>query len=395
MIPNFSELQELRRLHSESSSSSSSTYAPKRPFVKKDWKNKGAIMTAILPDEIPIPPSPNLISDFLTFSSQAESQRRTNVEGLLDTGCLVGDKYNIKPILQSTAKLSVCSGHDNTCYDMSKSVIVSVNFFNERVNKNNFEIKAIILDSSPLDLITGRSTIKKYGLVRQILKQFEDMRKVLITEGKTSEHVNKRCGCQPKEDLLPSRSISKGQPLTSPLKEPTAAQTSRILASLVLESEQLSRASLYDDDEIDHDKTDPYKPWPTTSSDTDILSLIYLSGDEDLQSRLRTLCAEFADIFSNELPKDPADIPPFNLIVDDTKWKVGKNRTSPRSQSQHTALFKTIQTLISQGIVEKSQSPLYSQILMVPKPDGTFRMCVDYRALNHCTADASWPIPNS
>ena len=53
-----------------------------------------------------------------------------------------------------------------------------------------------------------------------------------------------------------------------------------------------------------------------------------------------------------------------------------------------------IQTLISQGIVEKSQLPHYSQILMVPTPDGTFRMCVDYRALNDCTADASWPIPN-
>ena len=31
---------------------------------------------------------------------------------------------------------------------------------------------------------------------------------------------------------------------------------------------------------------------------------------------------------------------------------------------------------------------------MVPKPDGTFRMCVDYRALNDCTTDASWPISN-
>ena len=114
------------------------------------------------------------------------------------------------------------------------TVIVSVNFFNEQVNKiNNFEIKAIILDSSPLDLIIGRSTIKKYGLVRQIPSQFEDISTVLITEDKTSEHVNKRCGCQPKEDLLPSRSIPKGQPLTSPLK---SRHTSRILASLVLES---------------------------------------------------------------------------------------------------------------------------------------------------------------
>ena len=111
---------------------------------------------------------------------------------------------------------------------------------------------------------------------------------------------------------------------------------------------------------------------------------------------ITTLCTEFSDIFSNDLPKEPANISPFNLIVDDTKWKVGKFRAPPRFQSsvKQTALFKIIQTLISQGIVEKSQSPHYSQILMVPKPDGTFRMCVDYRALNDCTADASWPIPN-
>ena len=110
------------------------------------------VQLSIFPDELPIPPSPNLISVFLTFPSQAESQERINVEGLLDTGCLAGDfvarriveRYNIQPILQSTSKLSVCSGLDNTCYDMSKSVIVSVIFFNERVNNvNNFEIKAI------------------------------------------------------------------------------------------------------------------------------------------------------------------------------------------------------------------------------------------------------------
>ena len=94
--------------------------------------NKGTIMTTILPDEFPISTSPNLISVFLTFPSQAEIQGRINVEGLLDTGDFVArrivERYNIQPILQSTAKLSVCSGLDNTCYDISKSVIVSVNF---------------------------------------------------------------------------------------------------------------------------------------------------------------------------------------------------------------------------------------------------------------------------
>ena len=111
-----------------------------------------------------------------------------------------------------------------------------------------------------------------------------------------------------------------------------------------------------------------------------------LSPPQDDQTR-----TEFSDVFSNDLPKEPANIPPFNLILDNLKWRVGKNRAPPRTQSavKQTELFKTLQTLISQGILEKSQSPQCSQILMVPKPDGTFRLCVDYRALNGRIADAS------
>ena len=176
-----------------------------------------------------------------------------------------------------------------------------------------------------------------------------------------------------------SGSDPKGPPLVSQLENPTVTQTSRILASLVRESEQLSRAPLYDDDDICHDKIDTFKPWSSPSSNTDILFLIHFSGDEDLdyvhsvQSLLIYLVMSFL-----------RNLLIINLIVDDTKWKVGTNRAPPRTESsvKQTALFNTIQTLISQGFVEKSQSPHYSQILMVPKPDGTFRMCVDYRALN-------------
>ena len=218
-------------------------------------------------------------------------------------------------------------------------------------------------ESLAADLIIGRATIKKLSLVLEIPSQFHNMGKVLITEGITSEHATKCSGCQPKEDLLPSKSIPKGPPLVSQLKNPTVTQTSRILASLVRESEQLSRAPLYDDDNIDHYKTDTFKPWSSPSSNNDILSLIHFSGDMDLQSRLRTLCTDFSDIFSNDLPKEPANIPPFNLIVDNLKLKVGKNRAPLRTQSavKQTELFNTIQALISQGTAEKYQSPHYNQ----------------------------------
>ena len=64
------------------------------------------------------------------------------MDALLDTGCLAGDfvarrivdRFNIKPVIHSAAILSVCSGLDNTCNDISKSVIISLNYFNGRLN---------------------------------------------------------------------------------------------------------------------------------------------------------------------------------------------------------------------------------------------------------------------
>ena len=126
------------------------------------------------------------------------------------------------------------------------------------------------------------------------------------------------------------------------------------------------------------------------------MSLIHISGDKDLQHRLRTSCNEFKDIFSNELPAAPAKIPEFQLTVKDHEWRIARNRTPPRAQNRkkQAALFATIETLLRQGIIRKSTSPHYSEVLLAPKPDNTFCMCVDYRALNDCTPDASWPIPN-
>ena len=53
------------------------------------------------------------------------------MDALLDTGCLAGDfvarrivdRFNIMPVSNSAAKLSVCSGLDNTCSDISESVM--------------------------------------------------------------------------------------------------------------------------------------------------------------------------------------------------------------------------------------------------------------------------------
>ena len=172
------------------------------------------------------------------------------MDALLDTGCLAGDfvarrivdRFNIKPVINSAAKLSVCSGLDNTCYDISKSVIISVNYSNERLNNiNSFKINAIILNTPSLDLIIGRATIKKLSLELQVPSKFHNIGTVLITEGKTSEHATKCTGCQPKEELQTSGSVSKGSPLISQLENSTVSQTSELSrVCSILESTSLS-----------------------------------------------------------------------------------------------------------------------------------------------------------
>uniref|UniRef100_A0A1Y1KQJ6 Reverse transcriptase domain-containing protein n=1 Tax=Photinus pyralis TaxID=7054 RepID=A0A1Y1KQJ6_PHOPY len=52
-----------------------------------------------------------------------------------------------------------------------------------------------------------------------------------------------------------------------------------------------------------------------------------------------------------------------------------------------------VQDLIANGIVQESQSPYASPILLVKKKTGEYRMCVDYRALNLKTIRDKYPLP--
>lgn len=121
---------------------------------------------------------------------------------------------------------------------------------------------------------------------------------------------------------------------------------------------------------------------------------MHISGDDDLQSQIRALVEEFRDILTNELPSTPASIPPFELVVDDSQWEHNRNRAPPRPQTtaNNAEIVRQIAILEKQGIIEKSNALYWSQILMVPKPDGSQRLCIDYRPLNKCSPNASWPL---
>ena len=114
--------------------------------------------------------------------------------------------------------------------------------------------------------------------------------------------------------------------------------------------------------------------------------------EETKDPKLQSLIDKYADLFDT-----PTELPPQR--EQDHKIELMPN-TPPVSvrpyrypHFQKVEIEKIVQELLDSGAIRPSVSPYSSPILLVKKKDGTWRMCVDYRALNAMTVKDKYPIP--
>ena len=58
-----------------------------------------------------------------------------------------------------------------------------------------------------------------------------------------------------------------------------------------------------------------------------------------------------------------------------------------------TEIEMLVQDLLKQGVIRPSTSSFSSLVLHVWKKDGSWRLCIEFRALNHITIKDKFPIP--
>ena len=62
-------------------------------------------------------------------------------------------------------------------------------------------------------------------------------------------------------------------------------------------------------------------------------------------------------------------------------------------ETHHRIVQEEVQSMLEKGVIEKSSSPWNAPVILVKKPDGSWRFCVDYRKLNNATKKDCYPIP--
>jgi hypothetical protein len=136
----------------------------------------------------------------------------------------------------------------------------------------------------------------------------------------------------------------------------------------------------------------PVHEGSTSAAELDLSAANIGAGPVDRQA-FQQLLLKYADRFQAIPPGAVANVGYVHTIPLQDGAQPINQRPYRTPQQLLPELEAQIADLLAKGWIRPSDSPWGSPVLFVPKKDGSWRMCIDYRALNKVTVKNSWPLP--
>ncbi|KAK3090518.1 hypothetical protein FSP39_012438 [Pinctada imbricata] len=141
--------------------------------------------------------------------------------------------------------------------------------------------------------------------------------------------------------------------------------------------------------EKNHESDDLKNAFPGDASESIENLKFGINLSQEQKEELRSLCAKYSDVFTDK---------PGRCTL--TEHRIRTTTETPISQKPYRIPYakqeqvkKALNDMLEQGQITQSKSPWSSPIVLVNKPDGSLRMCIDYRKLNEVTISDAYPVP--
>ena len=124
----------------------------------------------------------------------------------------------------------------------------------------------------------------------------------------------------------------------------------------------------------------------------ELVNSVHESVPDSTRSALRDILLRHADVFS----RSEDDLGLTNLAmhnIDTADAKPIRQQLRRHPPAHREAISQQVDDYLKQGVIEPATSPWASNLVLVRKKDGSYRCCVDYRALNSVTRKDAYPLP--